>query len=78
MIANFGGPAGGEAPGKVLRPNNRNSTWPVETEGNSFLEVVLGKMQQKITNKTYGRCHIWKVFRRFLVIRSVDPCGSAI
>ena len=51
MCANFGGPAGGSAPEKVLRQKDRNSTWPVETEGNIFLEVVVGKIvQQKYAN----------------------------
>ena len=63
MIANFGGPAGGSAPGKVLRLKNSNSTWPVETEGNTFLEVVPGKIvQQKFANKTEKTSSMYKVF----------------
>ena len=52
--------------------------WPVETEGNTLLEVTLGKIgQQSLTNLLGKKCLIRKVFRRFLAIHSVDFSGRA-
>ena len=42
---------------KGASPVKTNCIWPVETEGNTFLEVVREKIvQQKFANKTVARC----------------------
>ena len=52
-LLNLGGPAGGSAPGKVLRPKMMNPTWLVETEMLSsveqqyFIEQYRGKSSEK-------------------------------
>ena len=61
-VREFWRPCRGLSTWKGASPVKRNYIWPVETEGNTFLEVVAGKIvQQKYANFSARRCHFWKV-----------------